>query len=136
MADAVTKKTRKSPKKFVDSVEHKKRREDGLRLLELFRDWTGMEPKMWGPSIVGYGEYHYKYASGHEGDMCRVGFSPRKASLSLYVSATHPKNAKLLAKLGKHKTGASCLYVNKLEDIDLKVLEKMVRNSLTIETGC
>ncbi len=88
---------------------------------------------MWGPSIVGYGEYHYEFASGRGSDMCRVGFSPRKASLSLYVSATHPSNPKLLAKLGKHKTGASCLYVNKLEDIDLNVLGKIVRNSLAIE---
>ena len=95
-----------------------------------------MKPEMWGPTIVGYGTYHYKYESGREGYSPLVGFSPRKASLSLYVNATHEKNAAFLEKLGKHKTGASCLYVNKLEDIDIKVLGKMVKNSLKIDGVC
>lgn len=136
MAENKTVETNESPQAFVESIEHKKRREDGLKLLALFETWTGMKPKMWGPSIVGYGKYHYKYESGREGDAPQVGFSPRKASLSLYVNATHELNAPLLETLGKHKTGASCLYVNKLEDIDLNVLEQMVKNALSIDAAC
>jgi hypothetical protein len=136
MAEQKTQITKVNPKKYIEALEHKKRREDGLKLLELFNEWTGMKPKMWGPSIIGYGKYHYKYESGHEGYAAQVGFSPRKASLSLYINATHEKNAKHLAKLGKNKTSVSCLYVNKLEDIDLKVLEKMVKTALKIESAC
>lgn len=136
MAQNKTMVTSQSPREFIESIEHKTRREDGLTLLALFETWTGMKPKMWGPSIVGYGQYHYKYESGHEGDAAQVGFSPRKASLSLYVNAAHELNAHLLEKLGKHKAGASCLYVNKLEDIELNVLEQMVKNALNIYQVC
>ncbi|MFN0191314.1 MAG: DUF1801 domain-containing protein [Aestuariivirga sp.] len=108
------------------------RREDAKVLLKLFKDVTGLPAKMWGPSIIGFGSYHYKYDSGREGDMCRAGFSPRKDKLTLYMMGgycnpqTQKKLAALRAKLGKHKTGASCLYINKLADVDLKVLREMV----------
>jgi hypothetical protein len=91
---------------------------------------TMEEPKMWGPSIVGFGNYHYKYESGREGDWFLTGFSPRKASLTLYIMAGFKEYDELLEKLGKHKTGSSCLYVNKLEDVDLKVLTQLIKQSV------
>ena len=94
--------------------------------MELMRDITGQEPVMWGPSIIGFGSYHYKYASGHEGDAAAVGFSPRKGNLALYGLTYAPESAPLLERLGKHKTGAACLYVNKLADIDLDVLKELI----------
>jgi hypothetical protein len=117
---------------FISAVENETRRVDAERLLQIYADATGMEPKMWGPSIIGYGEYHYRYESGREGDMCRAGFSPRKGNIVLYLmggysnSATQEKMDALRAKLGKHKTGASCLYINKLSDVDEAVLREMV----------
>jgi Domain of unknown function (DU1801) len=121
-----------SVRAFVDAVENPTRRADAEQLLDLYAEVTGMEPKMWGPSIIGYGQYHYKYDSGQEGDMARAGFSPRKANLSLYLMGgySNPETQKevdaLRAKLGKHKTGASCLYINKLANVDLGVLTEMV----------
>ncbi|MEM7779236.1 MAG: DUF1801 domain-containing protein [Pseudomonadota bacterium] len=117
---------------FIEAVEPASKREDAKVLDALFRKVTGEEPAMWGPSIIGYGSYHYKYDSGREGDMCRAGFSPRKAKHSLYLmggycdDAASKKREEALGRLGKHKTGASCLYVNKLADIDLGVLEEMI----------
>ncbi|MGM0930381.1 MAG: DUF1801 domain-containing protein [Actinomycetota bacterium] len=111
---------------FLASVEHPVRRQDGETLVELMRDITGHEPVMWGPSIIGFGSYHYKYASGHEGDAVAVGFSPRKGNLALYGLTYAPESAPLLERLGKHKTGAACLYVNKLADIDLDVLKELI----------
>ena len=96
----------------------------------MMREASGHEPKMWGPSIVGFGQYHYKYASGHEGDMCEIGFSPRKRELSLYVTCDLQEFAPELAKLGKHRAGKGCLYVKRLADIDLAVLRKMIAKSL------
>lgn len=104
------------------------RRADAHTLLDIMREETGEEPVMWGPSIIGFGEYHYKYASGREGDAAAVGFSPRKANLVLYGLSYSPDAAPLLAKLGKFKAGASCVYVNKLADIDLDVLRELIRN--------
>lgn len=92
---------------------------------------TGAPPKMWGSAIVGFGSYHYKYASGHEGDICIAGFSPRKQNLSLYVMAGAPGQDATLKKLGKHKAGKGCLWVKKLQDIDLGVLEELIRQSVT-----
>ena len=129
MAELKTKPTEVGVTEFLDRVEPVAKREDGKVLDALFRKVTGEAPKMWGPTIVGYGQYHYKYASGHEGDMCRAGFSPRKAKHSLYLLGCGGKDAKmeaLLATLGKHSRGAGCLYVNKLADIDLGVLEQMI----------
>ena len=112
-------------------MEPEAKRADARVLDALFRRVTGEPAKMWGPSIVGYGSYHYRYASGHEGDCCRVGFSPRKAKHSLYVMSCGDERdeaafAPLLERLGKHSRGKACLYVNKLADIDLAVLEEMV----------
>ena len=138
MAETKTKPTEVTPESFIEAVDHPGKREDGKVLDALFRKITGEAPKMWGPTIVGYGQYHYRYDSGHEGDICRVGFSPRKAKHSLYLMCGSPKEeaqfAPMLARLGKYSRGKGCLYVNKLADIDLAVLEEMValswKNSL------
>jgi hypothetical protein len=111
---------------FLAGIEHPIRRADGEALLGLIHEVTGEEPLMWGPSMVGFGRYHYKYASGREGDALAVGFSPRKANLALYGLTYAPESAHLLRQLGKHKTGAACLYVNKLADVDLDVLRELV----------
>ena len=132
MAEIKTKPTEVSVEAFIEAVEHPGKREDAKVLDALFRKVTGEPAAMWGPSIIGYGNYHYRYDSGHEGDMCRVGFSPRKAKHSLYIACTcdGPEGAQieaLLARLGKHSRGnGGCLYVNKLADIDLGVLEEMI----------
>ena len=130
MAETKTRPTETGVEGFIDAVEHPGKREDARVLDALFRKVTGTEPRMWGPTIVGYGRYHYRYDSGHEGEMCRAGFSPRKAKHSLYLMCGSPKEeaqfAPLLARLGKHARGKGCLYVNKLADIDLAVLEDMI----------
>ena len=112
------------------AVENRRRREDGLVLMEMMSDVTGLEPEMWGPSIIGFGSYHYRYESGREGDMPLIGFSPRKSSLSLYIMSGFDGQEDLLSKLGKHRTGASCLYINKLADVDMGVLRDMVSQSV------
>lgn len=125
--------TRRSVEAFIESVDHERKREEAHVLDAMFRRVTGTEPVMWGPSIIGYGQYHYKYESGREGDMCRTGFSPRKARHSLYLMGCYcnpdagRKNDALLARLGKYAKGASCLYINKLADVDMDVLEELVR---------
>jgi hypothetical protein len=129
MAETKTKPTQVGVEEFMEGVEPASKREDGKVLDTLFRKVTGEAPRMWGPTIVGYGQYHYRYASGHEGDMCRTGFSPRKAKHSLYLLGCGGEDEAmeaLLARLGKHSRGAGCLYVNKLADIDLEVLEEMI----------
>lgn len=117
--------TRVRPEDFLASVEHDRRREDGFALLEMMTRVTGMEPVMWGPSIIGYGQYHYKYESGREGDHFFCGFSPRKANLSLYFTPGYGNYEEYFTRLGKHKTGAACVYINKLADIDMDVLEEL-----------
>ena len=129
MAEAKTKPTQVRVEDFLAAVEPAAKREDGQVLDALFRKVTGEPAVMWGPSIVGYGSYHYKYDSGHQGDCCRAGFSPRKGKHSLYVLDCDGDNAEmeaLLARLGKHSRSVACLYVNKLADIDLAVLEEMI----------
>ena len=130
MAETKTKPTPISVEDFIAAVEPASKREDGAVLDALFRKVTGEAPRMWGPTIVGYGQYHYRYESGHEGDMCRVGFSPRKAKHSLYLMCGSPAEeaafSPLLARLVKHSRGKGCLYVNKLDDIDLAVLDEMI----------
>ncbi|MFY9214223.1 MAG: DUF1801 domain-containing protein [Tissierellaceae bacterium] len=126
MYELKTKETDASVIDFIKSVDNPKRREDALKLLDIFTEVSGYEAKMWGPSIIGFGSYHYKYTTGHEGDGPVVGFSPRKAKLSLYLKTGDPENEKILEMLGKHTTGKSCVYVNKLEDIDLEVLKKLI----------
>lgn len=122
--------------KFVAAVENETRRADAEQLLDIYAEATGMEPKMWGTSIIGYGSYSYETKSGCAGDMCRAGFSPRKANLALYLMGgysnadTQSEMDALRAKLGKHKTGASCLYINKLADVDIQVLHQMIKLDL------
>ncbi|RYE03165.1 MAG: DUF1801 domain-containing protein [Sphingomonadales bacterium] len=128
MAEIKTKATRVSVDDFLDSVEHPIRREDGKAVRALMERVTGEPATMWGPSIIGFGSYHYKYASGHEGDMCRIGFSPRKAELVLYVGGFAEYDS-LLATLGKHKRSKACLYVKTLADVDAAVLETIIRRS-------
>ena len=125
MAENKTKETEASVADFIASVENDQRRKDAETLIPLFRRLSGREPKMWGPSMIGFGSYHYKYESGREGDMLLTGFSPRKSNLAFYVGAGRA-DPELMKKLGKHKTGASCLYVNKLADIEMDVLEQLI----------
>jgi len=115
---------------FINTVEHTGRKEDALILLDLMKDITGLEPQMWGPSIIGFGSYHYKYDSGREGDMMITGFSPRKTSSVVYIMSGFKRHDELLQKLGKHKTGKSCLYINKLADVDMDILKEMVMLSI------
>jgi len=130
MAEPKTKKNDASVKNFLNSVANQTRREDSLSLLGLMRDVTGEEAKMWGSSIVGFGSYHYVYQSGREGDWMLTGFSPRKQNLAIYIMAGFSDYGPLLEKLGKHKTGKSCLYVNKLADVDINVLRELVRRGV------
>jgi hypothetical protein len=130
MGELKTKKNTESVLDFLNAVEHPTRKADGLRLLEIMHEESGMDAHMWGSSIVGFGSYHYKYASGQEGDWLRVGFSPRKQSLSLYLMMGVEKHTDLLSQLGKHKQGKGCLYINKLEDVDEKVLRQLIRAAL------
>lgn len=125
MSDNKTVPTDVNPRDFLAAVEHPRRRKDGLALLEMMNRVTGLKPVMWGPSIIGYGDYHYKYESGREGDFFFCGFSPRKANLALYFIPGHGTYSDYIDRLGKVKTGASCLYVNKLADIDIDVLEAL-----------
>ena len=122
-----TKPTIVAVEEFIAHVEHPVRRADAETLDEMFRRITGEEPVMWGPTMVGYSRYHYEYDSGHRGDAFAAGFSPRKASLSLYGMIMQPEAPELLEKLGKHRLGKSCLYINKLADVDLGVLEELIR---------
>ncbi len=129
MAENKTRKTGASVEDFLASVENKRRREDGSTILEMMKQITGMEPEMWGPTIIGFGDYHYKYASGREGDMFLTGFSPRKQNLSLYVMDEFEGRDDLLARLGKHRKSVSCLYINKLADVDMDVLRELIQRS-------
>ena len=130
MAELKTKRNRKSVKKFLDSVENRRRREDAWAVKAMMEELTGEKAEMWGDSIVGFGSYHYKYASGREGDWFVTGFSPRKVSLTLYVMSGFSRYQELMAKLGKHKTGSSCLYINRLEDVDSKILRRLIKESV------
>lgn len=115
---------------YIASIDSETRRADARALLQAFGDATGWKPRMWGPSIIGFGAYHYTYESGHSGSICAAGFSPRKANFAIYV-ADFPGKEQLLQKLGKHKGGLKqCLYINKVADIDLASLQQIVRQSL------
>lgn len=126
-----TKETDNSVLEFIEAVDSAKKREDAYELLDIFTETTGYEAKMWGPSIIGFGSYHYKYASGHEGDAPLVGFSPRKAKISLYFAPGETKRDELLKEFGKHTTGKACVYINKIADINVDVLKKLIRQSVT-----
>lgn len=127
MAEAVTTRpTAQDPREYCAALPTARRQEEGARLLELFGAATGERAVMWGPSMIGYGSYDYTYASGHSGTAFRVGFSPRKAALSLYGLQGHEGSQELLERLGKHRRGAGCVYVNGLKDVDLEVLRELV----------
>ena len=116
---------------FVSSyVDNEQKKAESFRLIELIREWSGEEPKMWGPTIIGFGNYHYKYASGHEGDAPVIGFSPRKAAFSLYVYSDTERSNEILPELGKFKMGKACIYVKKLSDINEKVLQELCMESI------
>ena len=122
--------TAQDPHEFLSTVEPVRRRQDAKTLLGFFTEVTGFQPRMWGPSIIGYGRYHYVYASGRSGDFLATGFSPRKARLSLYIMPGYQDYADILERLGKHKLGKSCLYLNNLDDVDMNVLAELVRAGL------
>ena len=130
MAVLKTKANNQSVEKFLNSVKDEAQREDCFTVLRLMGQATKAQPRMWGSSIVGFGSYHYQYASGHEGDCFVTGFSPRKDSLSLYIMAGNQQFPELLAKLGKYKTGVSCLYIKRLADVDTKVLQRLIEASV------
>jgi len=131
MAKLKTQKNEASVDEFLNSVADEKKRKDSFSILELMQEVTGEEPSMWGSSIVGFGSYHYKYASGREGDWFLTGFSPRKQSLTLYIIPGFDQYEPLLANLGKFKTGKSCLYINNLEDVDKTTLKELIQQSVT-----
>jgi len=130
MAELKTKPTAESVSKFLKSVPDEGRRNDCLTIAKLMEEATGFKPKMWGPSIVGFGQYHYKYDSGQEGDWMLIGFSPRKQNLTLYLMLGLDKHGELLKKLGKHSHAKSCLYIKRLDDIHLPTLKKLIRESV------
>ena len=120
---------------FINSfVDKEQKKQESFRLIELMREWSGFEPKMWGPTIIGFGSFHYKYATGHEGDSPLIGFSPRKAEFSLYVNVPGHDDKKLLEQLGKYTMGKSCIYVKKLDDLNLKVLETLSKATIKYAT--
>ena len=130
MAEPKTKPTSESVSAFLDKVSDKGRREDCLAVIDIMKDVTKEEPRMWGTSIVGFGRYHYKYESGREGDSMITGFSPRKTDLTLYIMGGFESFPDLMKRLGRHKTGKACLYIKKLADVDLKVLRELVEKSV------
>jgi hypothetical protein len=129
MAELKTKPTSASVTAFLKAIDNPARADDARTIKALMERLTGEKPKMWGPSIVGFGNYHYKYDSGHEGDFFITGFSPRKKALTLYIMPGFGRYDGLMARLGKYKTGKSCLYINKLSDVDMAVLEELIASS-------
>ena len=132
MAELKTKPNDASVRSFIDSIEDPQRKADSEVVMKLMRRLTGNRPKMWGSSIVGFGTYHYKYDSGREGEWFRAGFSPRKQSLTLYIMGGFSPHGKLMERLGKHTTGRGCLYIKKLENVKMEVLEKLIAASLKV----
>ncbi|CAN5519558.1 hypothetical protein BH11BAC3_BH11BAC3_13530 [soil metagenome] len=130
MAKNKTTETSNSVAAFIQTVKDETKRNDCISLTEIISKQTGYEPKMWGPSIVGFGSYHYKYESGREGDAPLIGFSPRAVSISLYLSSNFEKREELLGKLGKHKADKACVHIKTVEDIDIKILQKIIINQV------
>lgn len=130
MAENKTKRTKVSPKAFLDKQTDESRRKDCAKIVQMMKKVTGEEPRMWGPAMVGFGSHHYRYESGREGDIFVVGFAPRKTDLTLYLPGAIQGGQALLGKLGKHKTGKGCLYIKRLDDVDLGALEKLVQASV------
>jgi hypothetical protein len=129
MAENKTTPNDQDVEQFLNSVDDERKRKDSFTILELMKQVTGLEPTMWGSSIVGFGNYHYKYASGREGDMILAGFSPRKQNLTLYNMGGFERYDDLLKKLGKHTTGKGCLYIKRLDDVDLPTLKNLIEES-------
>ena len=129
MAELKTKQTGASVKEFLNQIPDEERRKDCLAVAKIMQEITGSKPKMWGPSIVGFGSYHYKYNSGREGDWMITGFSPRKKDLTLYIMMGFEKHPELMKQLGKYSTGKSCLYIKRLSDIDVPTLKKLIKAS-------
>ena len=130
MAELKTKATKASVDKFIKGIKDEQVRNDCIQIMDIMKKATKSEPKMWGTSIVGFGTYHYKYASGREGEWFLAGFSPRKQNLTLYIMSGFDEYNLLMKKLGKHATGKSCLYIKRLEDVDMKVLKELVTKSV------
>lgn len=130
MAELKTKQTKASVEKFLNQIPDETRREDCFQIARMMEEITGDEPKMWGPKIVGFGSYHYKYTSGHEGEWPITGFSPRSQDLTLYLMPGFAAYADLMTQLGKHRTGKSCLYIKRLSDVHLPTLKKLIRASV------
>ena len=130
MAELKTKQTNASVKDFLNQIPDEERRNDCFAVAKIMEEITGSKPKMWGPSIVGFGTYHYKYASGREGDWMITGFSPRKKDLTLYIMMGFEKYPELMKQLGKHSTGKSCLYIKRLSDIHAPTLKKLIKASV------
>ena len=130
MAELKTKLNDASVTAFLNQIENEEKRADSFEILKLMKQVTKQEPKMWGTSIIGFGNIHLKYASGRELDWFITGFSPRKQNLTLYVLGSYNSHTDLLKKLGKHKTGSGCLYINKLKDVDAKVLKELIKQSV------
>lgn len=130
MAKNKTTETSSSVEGFIDTVQDETKRDDSFRLIDVMKKQTGYDPKMWGPSIIGFGSYHYKYESGREGDAPIAAFSPRKSALVIYFYGGFEQREQLLAKLGKHKTEKGCVYIKKLDDINLSVLQQMIANQI------
>lgn len=135
MAENKTKPTKVSVASFIAALTDEARRADAKALVKLMQSVAGKKPQMWGPAIIGFGSVHYRYASGREGDMPLIGFSPRKAANALYGVIASGRSKAMLAKLGKHTTGKGCLYIKKLTDVDLKVLEAMIGQTLSVKRG-
>jgi len=132
MYELKTKQTDDSVTKFLNTVEDEVKRNDCFEIVEMMKEVTKEPPKMWGTSIIGFGKYHYKYDSGHEGDMCVIGLSPRKQNIALYIPGGIHKYDDLLEKLGKHKTGKGCLYINNLQKVNVGVLKEIINESMKI----
>lgn len=130
MAELKTKPTEENPSKFLKGIEDDQKRSDCLELLALMEAITGKKPKMWGTSIIGFGNYHYKYTSGREGDYFVTGFSPRKQNLTIYIMPGFTRYEAVMSKIGKYKTGKSCLYIKKLDDIDRDLLRELISQSV------
>ncbi|WP_125720295.1 DUF1801 domain-containing protein [Flavobacterium ustbae] len=130
MATNKTTETSNSVTDFINAVENEAKRNDAFELVKIMQNITGFEPKMWGPSIVGFGSYHYKYDSGHEGDAPLAGFSPRKAAMTVYFYLPEENREELLSQLGKHTSSKACIYIKKLADIDIEILKKIILRSM------
>jgi hypothetical protein len=130
VSDAKTRPTDQSVDQFLESLPDERQRQDSRAVVALMREVTGAEPRMWGESIVGFGVYRYRYASGREGDWLVTGFSPRKQNLTLYLSYGFEQHAELLARLGKHKLGKACLYLKRLDDVDQAALRELIERSV------